>query len=80
MVNLGRFMIAGLQFDSQRLMAATMAEPRYSPFTGVDFFFLPFISHLRVPHRYRIQLPGACKGLCPSLRFTPEFLSSSLCY
>lgn len=79
MVNLGRHTIAGLQISSQRLMAARIAEPRYSPFTGVDFF-LPFISHLGVPHRYWIQFRDACKGLRPSLRFTPEFLSSSLRY
>lgn len=43
MVNLGRITIAGLQTSSQRLIAATIAEPRYSLFVEWGPLFFPFI-------------------------------------
>src|SRR5580658_6822691 len=46
MVNLGRRTIAGLQINSQRLIAAAMAEPRTSLFMLWRPLFLSFIVFL----------------------------------
>jgi hypothetical protein len=41
-----------------------MTEPRYRPFTGVDFF-LPFISHLRASAITRFNAVMLVRGFAP---------------
>ena len=65
MVNLGRITIAGLQTNSQRLIAATMALPRRSRLNAEDLLFLPFISHLRTPTNTAFNSVILVRGFAP---------------